>query len=173
MSVHRVAALMGGAKPKTDSVNTFGERVSLHQSEHASPSVGVHLQSCNSSLFSMVTPPQRPRQPTSSVTRSWTSKGRRKATAGGTRTPGSSATNSESVLPDLRSSVLSPDFALCDCWLRLRLSGTFIAGTCCAPTSRPPRASESSREGWPLSQWLVTAPLWTAGTLLLQSFHRL
>lgn len=27
-SVHRVAALMEGAKPKTGSVNTFGERVS-------------------------------------------------------------------------------------------------------------------------------------------------
>lgn len=36
-SVCRVAALMEGAKPKTGSVNTFGERVSVHQCEHARP----------------------------------------------------------------------------------------------------------------------------------------
>lgn len=44
-------------------------------------------------------PLQRRRRPTSSATRSWTSKGRRKATAGRTRTPGSSVTNSECGLP--------------------------------------------------------------------------
>lgn len=49
---------MEGAKPKTGSVNTFGERVSLHQWEQASPRVEVHLQSCQTSLFSIVAPPE-------------------------------------------------------------------------------------------------------------------
>lgn len=57
-SVHRVAALTEGAKPKTGSVNTFGERVSPPRSERASPRVRVLLQSCESSLFSAVAPPE-------------------------------------------------------------------------------------------------------------------
>lgn len=104
---------------------------------------------------------QRRRRPTSSATRSWTSKGRRKATVGRTRTPGSSVTNSERILPDLLPLIL-----LCvnTASVSLRSSGTFTAGTCCAPTSHPLPDLESSREDWPHSRWLVTARLWTAGT---------
>lgn len=43
-------------------------------------------------------------------------------------------------------------FAICDCSLDFSISGMFIVGTCCAPTSHLPHGWESCREGWPPSQ---------------------
>lgn len=58
---------------------------------------------------------------------------------------------------------VSSFLSISDLWRQLCVSGMFIVGTCCAPTSHRLHDWESCREGWPPSQWLDTVLLLTAG----------
>lgn len=81
---------MEGAKPKTVSASTFGERVSEDLAYKSKLWQNFVLKVHGGFCF-----PQRQQQLTSSAMRSSTSRGQKKATVGRTRTPGSSVTNSK------------------------------------------------------------------------------
>lgn len=99
-SLCRDAALTEGAKPKTDSASTSGERVSVVL-PHLEKTPKQHIfqgwtHPIGELISFVVRLPQRRQRPTSSAMRSSTLKGQKKATVGRTGTPGSSVTNSMS-----------------------------------------------------------------------------
>lgn len=118
---------MEGAKPKTVSASTFGERVS----EKTYGSL-INPVFAGKTLYLMfVSSPQRQQRLTSSATKSWTSRGQKKATVGRRGTPGSSVTNSKLVFSGThtlffltlsdRSGVALCVFQGCSLWLSVVL----------------------------------------------------
>lgn len=97
----RVAASVEGAKPKTDSASSFGEKVGVFSHVHSNARRSRGAAQKTPSYYSPLNClcfPQRQQQLTSSATRSLTLKGQKKATVEKTRTRGSSVTSSKPVV---------------------------------------------------------------------------
>lgn len=146
---------MEGAKPKTDSASTFGERVS-----------GIFLcanwfciwQICKRLHVSTVDVNVRVVSPSEATAadkfcyEKLNIEGTEKGNCGKDKDTWIQC-NKQWASPFCDCTLCSLSyFTLCDVWLHLCVSGMFIVGTCCAPTSHLPHDWESCREGWPLSQ---------------------
>lgn len=146
----RGAALTAGVKPKTGSANTSGERVSA---KHNLPALNYHGEAAFRILMVLLSPSEATAADKFCYEK-LNIEGTEKGNCGKDKDTWIQCNKQWDChfYNHFCHFCNRLYFAACDCWLDFSISGMFIVGTCCAPTSHLPRGWESYREGWPPSR---------------------